>query len=164
MSDAAPAAVKPAAPPNRNALIIALVASNMLGLFGLGGYLVYSTRAGAQAPAAAAAETEHAAAEEVGPLVEFPSMVVNLHEATSDHYLKLTFQIELAAEDAAPAAETHMTPYRDAVLMYLTSLTVAQVSGAEGASTVRERLLQLADEAMGPHVVRHLYFTEYLVQ
>ena len=163
MSDAAPAAVKPAAPPNRNALIIALVASNMIGLFGLGGYLVYSTRAGAQAPAASA-ETEPTVAEEVGPLVEFASMVVNLHETTSDHYLKLTFQIELASEDVAPAAESHMTPYRDAVLMYLTSLSVEQVSGAEGASAVRERLLQLADETMGPHVVRHLYFTEYLVQ
>jgi flagellar basal body-associated protein FliL len=164
MSDPTPA-VKPAAPANRNMLIIVLVGTNMLGLFGLGGYLIYSTRAGAQPPAAAAAAVEPGPAEhEMGPLVEFESMVVNLHEETTDHYLKLTFQLELASEDGAPAAEAHMTPYRDAVLMYLTSLGVADVAGPDGAHTVREHLLELARETLGEHAVQNIYFTEYLVQ
>lgn len=158
-------AVKPAAPPNRNGLLIALVATNMLGLTGLGGYLVYSTRAGAQAPSHedASDEAEPAEPTEMGPLVEFESMVVNLHEG-SDHYLKLTFQLELASEEIAPAAETRMVPFRDAVLVYLSSLAPAQVEGPDGLSTVRDRLLEIADETFGPHTVRHLYFTEYLVQ
>lgn len=164
MSDPTPAAVKPAAPANRNTLVIGLVVVNMLGMLGLGAYLVLSTRAGAQPPASAEAEEPDPSEEEVGPLVEFESMVVNLHEPTSDHYLKLTFQLELSSEEAAPQAEAHMTPFRDAVLMYLTSLSVEEVAGPDGARTVRERLLELAHETMGEHTVRHLYFTEYLVQ
>ncbi len=166
MSDATQAAaVKPAAPGNRNVLLIALVATNMLGMLGLGGYLVLSNRAGAQAPDETAAHAhEHEAPEEMGPLVEFESIVVNLRDSGTDHYLKLTAQVELASEDAAPLAEAHMTPFRDAVLMYLTSLTLSDVQGPDGARAVREHMIELATETMGEGTVRHIYFTEYLVQ
>lgn len=186
--------VKPAAPANRNVVLIALVAVNMIGLFGLGGYLVYSTSAGAQAAPAAGEEGEdgdveaegdegedegdegedegdgeHAARDqdaphEMGPLVEFESMVVNLHEDTSDHYLKITFQVELTNEEVAAEAEGRMVPFRDATLMYLSSLTVAQASGPENALAVRTRLLDIARRTLGRRTVRHVYFTEYLVQ
>ena len=185
--------VKPAAPANRNIVLIALVAVNMLGLFGLGGYLVYSTSAGAQAASAAEgeegdveegddlegeegdegedegedgahAERDQDAPHEMGPLVEFESMVVNLHEDTSDHYLKITFQVELTNEELAAEAEGRMVPFRDATLMYLSSLTVAEASGPENALAVRTRLLDIARRTLGRRTVRHVYFTEYLVQ
>lgn len=173
-------------------VLIALVGVNMLGLFGLGGYLVYSTSAGAQAASAEGGEEgdveegddledeegdegedegegEHAerdqdAPHEMGPLVEFESMVVNLHEDTADHYLKITFQVELTNEEVAAEAEGRMVPFRDATLMYLSSLTVAQASGPENALNVRTRLLDIARRTLGRRTVRHVYFTEYLVQ
>lgn len=156
--------VKPAAPTNRNLLVIALVGVNMLGMLGLGGYIVLSGRAGAQAAEEEDPEEGEGESGEIGPLVEFESMVLNLRGPSTDHYLKLTFQLELASEDAAPAVEAHMTPFRDACLMYLSSLSVEEASGPEGATMVRQHLLELADETMGEHVVRHVYFTEYLVQ
>lgn len=190
-----PQTVKPAAPANRNVLLIALVAVNMLGLFGLGGYLVYSTSAGAQAAPAAEGEEgdedelegeegeegdegedgedgeeggeaarDQDSPHEMGPLVEFESMVVNLHEDTSDHYLKVTFQVELSSEEVAAEAEGRMVPFRDATLMYLSSLTVAEASGPDNALAVRTHLLEIARHTLGRRAVRHLYFTEYLVQ
>lgn len=186
MSDAAAAqTAKPAAPAggNKNVIVIALVAVNMLGMLGLGAYLVFGGSAGAQSrdeSAQAEGDDEEADAEdegegdgeeegghaphEVGPLVEFESMVVNLNEASTDRYLKLTFQLELTSPEMTERAETHMAPFRDAVLMYLTSLHATDVSGPEHAIAVREHLLEVANQTMGRRTVRHVYFTEYLVQ
>lgn len=184
MSDAAAAqTAKPAAPAggNKNVIVIALVAVNMLGMLGLGAYLVLGGSAGAQSrddSAEAEDGEEEADAEdegdgeeegghgphEVGPLVEFESMVVNLNEASTDRYLKLTFQLELTNAEATERAETHMAPFRDAVLMYLTSLHATDVTGPENAAAVRDHLLQVANQTMGRRTVRHVYFTEYLVQ
>jgi flagellar FliL protein len=176
---AAPAgATKPsAAPPKRNVVLIALVAANMVGMLGLGAYLVLGS-GGAPAHAEAAGDEEEGDEEEgdeeegdeeegeheMGPLVEFESMVVNLRAETTDRYLKLTFQLELRGEDQLEHVETHMPAFRDAVLMHLTSLTIENVQGAENALHLREQLLAMARQVFGRRSVSHVYFTEYLVQ
>ena len=60
--------------------------------------------------------------------------------------------------------ESHMAPFRDAVLMYLSSLHAADVTGPDRAIAVRDHLLEVANQTMGRRTVRHVYFTEYLVQ
>ena len=175
---AAPAgATKPsAAPPKRNVVLIALVAANMVGMLGLGAYLVLGS-GGASTHAEGAEEEEDEEEEdgeeegeeeegehEMGPLVEFESMVVNLRAETTDRYLKLTFQLELRAEDQLEHVEMHMPAFRDAVLMHLTSLTIEDVQGAENALHLGEQLLAMARQVFGRRSVSHVYFTEYLVQ
>jgi flagellar FliL protein len=172
----APAGTKPAADaPKRNVVLIALVAVNMLGMLGLGAYLVLS------GPSHSAAEEESVdeegdgeegdgeeegddAEHEMGPLVEFESMVVNLEAPTTDRYLKLTFQLELRDPEGAEHVTTRMPAYRHAVLMYLTSLSIEDVQGAEHAVAVRDHLLELTRETLGRRTVTHVYLTEYLVQ
>lgn len=179
---AAPApvgATKPAvAPPARNWLLIALVAVNMLGMVGLGAYLVLRPSSGA-APAAAHGgedaehddedeeeeeEEEEDGEHEMGPLVEFESMVVNLRAPTTDRYLKITFQLELRNPEQLEHVETHMPAFRDAVLMYLTALSIEEVQGAQNAALLRDHLLELTRSTLGRRTVSHVYFTEYLVQ
>ncbi len=175
----AAAAVKPVAPANRRGLALAaIVAVNMLGMVGLGAYLVVvvapSSRP-AEHPAGAAhgdegeeeGEDEEEEADEdreLGPLIQFESMVVNLSTPTTDRYLKLTFELELREESVLERAESRMPVYRDAVLMYLSALTIEEAQGAQNAARIRDRLLELTHEAIGRRVVSHVYFTEYLVQ
>jgi flagellar FliL protein len=180
MADHAAAATAGATKPSaearkRNVVLIALVAANMLGMFGLGGYLVLG--AGGE-PAHAedvdeesdeeegdeAEGDEEEGEHEMGPLVEFESIVVNLSASTTDRYLKLTFELELRGEDQLEHVESHMAAYRDAVLMHLTSLTVEEVQGAENAVRLRERLLEMTHTTFGRRAVSHVYITEYLVQ
>lgn len=174
---AAPAgATKPSADaPKRNVVLIALVAANMLGMLGLGAYLVLGGGGGESAHAEAADEgdeeegdeeegDEEEGEHEMGPLVEFESMVVNLNAPTTDRYLKITFQLELRAEDQLEHVETHMPAYRDAVLMHLTSLTIEDVQGADNAVRLRDHLLEMTRHSFGRRAVSHVYFTEYLVQ
>lgn len=174
---AAPAgATKPSADaPKRNVVLIALVAANMAGMLGLGAYLVLGSGGGAAEHGEAIDEEdeeegdeeegdEEEGEHEMGPLVEFESMVVNLRAPTTDRYLKLTFQIELRAEDQLEHVETHMPAFRDAVLMHLTALTIEDVQGAENAVHLREQLLAMSRQVFGRRAVSHIYFTEYLVQ
>lgn len=178
---AAPASIggtKPsAAPPARNWVLIALVAVNMLGMMGLGAYLVLRPPSGAAAASAPHGgedgegeeeadeeEDEEDEEHEMGPLVEFESMVVNLRAETTDRYLKITFQLELRNPEQLEHVETHMPAFRDAVLMHLTALSIEEVQGADNAARLRDHLLEMTRATLGRRAVSHVYFTEYLVQ
>ena len=156
-------AVKPA-PPRRNLLLGAVVAINMLGMIALGTYLALLGRASAAAEAPASAPAEPEEPEEVGPLVELESMIVNLAEERGDRYLKVTLQFELRGPDDAEPVEARLVPVRDAVLSHLSTLHIADVHGEGRMAAVRDHLLTIVNERLGEARVRRLYFTEYLVQ
>lgn len=155
-----------------NTVVLALGALNFLAVAGLGAFLVLRPPAGGGA--AAPAEGEHGAAasehhegehHELGPLVEFESMIVNLADPGGSRYLKVTFQLELSSEEEAAGVEHHLVPVRDRILTHLGSLSVADVTGPDARTHLREQIVTLANEALGGgEAVRSVYFTEYLVQ
>lgn len=162
----AKASTKPAGG-NMNVVVLALVGTNLLGMMGLGAYMVMSS---GSSSAPAEHEAEHEDDDEgeehtLGPLVEVETIIVNLADP-GQHYLKMTAQFELdAAPEALEHVESHMVPIRDRVLSYLSSLVVAQVTGGERREEVRAELVRIANEALGEEdMVRNVYFTEYLVQ
>lgn len=192
MADAKPAEKPAAAAPAKkpNILVIALVGLNVAILAAVGAYFFLTS--GAQAASEGASheaaddeegddegedEDEEAADDEegdeeededeeraVGPMVEFESMVVNLAGPSADHYLKVTFQLEVRGEEQLEEVESHMVIYRDQVLSYLVTLEVSQVTGAEGGALLRTELLALARHVFGRRNIRGIYFTELLVQ
>lgn len=187
MADAPKQEAAAAAAPKKKApiLMIGLVGLNLAALTAAGAYLFLTSGAAAHAPAhtdghdaeAEGDDEEGEASEdeeeeedeegeerELGPLVEFESLVVNLADSGEGHYLKITFQLELRNEEVAEHVETRMVPYRDRVLAYLGALGVEAVSGAEGGVALREHLLDLAREVFGRRAIRAIYFTELLVQ
>jgi flagellar basal body-associated protein FliL len=180
-------AAAPAAKKKAPILVIGLVGLNLAAVTAAGAYLFLTNGAAARAPAHhddESGEGEHEASDEedegddegdeededeeeereLGPLVEFESLVVNLADSGAGHYLKITFQLELRSDEVAEHVETHMVPYRDRVLAYLGALSVEAVSGAEGGLALRENLLALAREVFGRRAIRAIYFTELLVQ
>jgi flagellar basal body-associated protein FliL len=174
MSDAPPADAVPTKKPN--ILVLGLVGLNAALLAAAGAYFFLTSGAHAassEAEASDDAEADEAdegepAAEgeegELGPLVEFESMVVNLVAPTPDHYLKVTFQLEVRGEDDLEHVESRMVPFRDQVLAHLVSLPVERVVGPDRGSDLRAQLLEIAQRVFGRHVIRNIYFTELLVQ
>jgi flagellar basal body-associated protein FliL len=110
------------------------------------------------------AEGEGAGRGHIGPLVSFDSMVVNLRAPTPDHYLKLTFQIELRSEEDVEHVSGLLVVYRDQVLAHLSALDVPSVVGTEAGTRLRTELLEIARRVFGRRRVRNIYFTELLVQ
>ena len=162
MSDATPAE----GAPKRNNLMLALVGVNMLGMLAIGAYVALRP-AGGEAAAGGeghAAEAEEEP-EEAGPMIELDSLIVNLQPtAGGGRYLKVTAQLEVASEEEKEHVLARVVAVKDGMITYLSAMTSEQVSGPENMEHVREHILELARAAAGEERVRHVYFTEYLVQ
>lgn len=109
-------------------------------------------------------EEEEAETHFSGPLLPLESMVTNLAEPDSDRYLKATMQLRIKSESAKPEVEAHIVPIRNQILLYLSSLTIADLSGAENKRAIQKRVKRIANEAMPSSRVTQVYFTEFVIQ
>ncbi|MDB4974605.1 MAG: fliL [Myxococcaceae bacterium] len=115
----------------------------------------------------AAEHDEAASGEETaagGPLMVLDSMVTNLADPDSDRYLKVGLQMRITSEAAKAEVEAHLVPVRNQILLYLSSLTIADTSGAENKREIQKRIKRLSNEAMPTSRITAVYFTEFVIQ
>ncbi|MEY4510651.1 MAG: flagellar FliL protein [Pseudomonadota bacterium] len=99
-----------------------------------------------------------------GPLLALDSMVTNLADPDSDRYLKVSMQVRITSEGAKAEVEAHLVPVRNQILLYLSSLTVADTSGADNKRDIQKRVKRIANEAMPTSRITQVYFTEFVIQ
>lgn len=99
-----------------------------------------------------------------GPIMALEPIVTNLADPDSDRYLKVTAQLRVTSELAKAEVEASLVPIRSAILMYLSSLNMAQITGPEKRREVQSMVRRLANEAMPATRIRFVYFTEFVVQ
>jgi flagellar FliL protein len=104
---------------------------------------------------------EHAAG---GPLLALDSMVTNMAEPDTDRYLKVSMQLRLTSEAARPEVEGQLVVVRNQILLYLSSLTVADTSGGDNKRDIQKRVKRIANEAMPSSRITQVYFTEFVIQ
>lgn len=102
--------------------------------------------------------------EGAGPLLALDSMVTNMSEPDSDRYLKVSMQLRITSEGARSEVESHLVPVRNQILLYLSSLTIAETSGADNKREIQRRVKRLANEAMPSSRITQVYFTEFVIQ
>jgi flagellar FliL protein len=119
----------------------------------------------AAAPAAHAEDAkEHDQKPAAGPIVQIPSVIVNLNEPGAARYLKVSVELEVADPHAASELESRKTVVRDALLRRLSNLTAPETQGEEAKSRIGEELLGRFAKELGPDMVRRVLFTEFVVQ
>ncbi len=131
-----------------------------------GGAAFAMTRGGAAAAPAAGAGAAGPKSDPttLGQIVALDSFIVNLNEERSTRYLKVTFSVELAEADEAAVTE-RKDIIRDAVITYLSGLTIEHVRGSETKAAIRDELLQRINGALSVEGgVRNVVFTEFVVQ
>lgn len=99
-----------------------------------------------------------------GPLLALESMVTNLADPDTDRYLKVTMQVRLTSEAAKAEVETHLVPVRNQILLYLSSLSIEDLSGADNKRGIQKRVKRIANEAMPSSRITQVYFTEFVIQ
>lgn len=125
---------------------------------------------GAKEGGAAAEEEDFEEPEAEGkehPVVNLPGFLVNLGDDVNDqHYLKVSIAVELGGEgeEAAKGFESKQAKVRSAVLMYLSTLKIEDVSGAENRKKILEKMRSEVRHAVGSKVARNVYLTELVVQ
>jgi flagellar FliL protein len=99
-----------------------------------------------------------------GPIMPLEPIVTNLSAPDDDRYLKVTVQLRVTSESAKTEVEASIVPIRSQILMYFSSLSVADISGAEKRRQVQAQVRRIANEAMPSSRIRFVYFTEFVVQ
>lgn len=99
-----------------------------------------------------------------GPLMALESMVTNLADPDTDRYLKVSMQVRITGEGAKAEVEANLVPVRNQILLYLSSLTIADTSGADNKRDIQKRVKRIANEAMPTSRITQVYFTEFVIQ
>jgi flagellar FliL protein len=111
-----------------------------------------------------AKEGEHRTKEVVGPMTTLDAFVVNLDEPGTPRYLKVQLQLEMKDGAAVRALEKNKTLVRDAVLGYLSGLTLEKTLGAGNKDQIRTELAVAIAEIIGDERVLRVVFAEFVVQ
>lgn len=180
MADQTPPEAAPAKAGGTNK--VALLGGMVVAAAISGGATFFLTRPPKEPPAkvkkavaeGAAAEEEAEEPEEESkvehPVVNLPAFLVNLgnvgDDASEQHLLKISIAVELggSGEEAAKEFEGKVAKVRSAVLMYLSTLKVEDVSGAENRKKLLEKMRSEVRRAVGGKVAKNVYLTELVVQ
>lgn len=154
-----------AKPKSGNKLLLILVLVNVLGMAGLGVYLVlFQPKGGAEAQPAAEAQDEIEDGH-FGPLVEMDPIIANLNDPQAGRYVKVTIHLEAKDEETLPEVQGAIVPVRNRLLIYFSNLTAADTEGADKKEEIRGQVLELVNEVLGGgHKVRRVFYSEFVVQ
>jgi flagellar protein FliL len=194
MSEAAAAekAPAPAGGGSNKMLLLVVLVVNVLIAGGLGYVVITNQKNNAAAAAGAAkhedgegeghegaaegeAEGEPEAAEghgkkgggsgKFGPLIDIGTFVANLTTAGgASRYAKVGLHVEATSEDAKAKIEVAVVPLRNEALLYLSGLQSDQVIGQERIKVLQDELLKRMTALVGKNVIKHVYFSEFVVQ
>lgn len=150
-------------------LIIAIV--NTLGLLGLAAYVVLGSGPGqgdspeAMAEAAAMERLDgQKPKENVGPMVELGTLLVNLREPAGDRYLKTRLQLELDGESTQSEVQGRMTQIKYQLTMLLSGQRVADVQGPENIEALRKTMTRRANAVLSKGRIVDVWPDEWIVQ
>lgn len=111
-------------------------------------------------PEPAGGDDEHGG----GPLMPLESMVTNLADPDTDRYLKVSMQLRITGDGAKAEVEANLVPVRNQILLYLSSLTIEDTSGADNKREIQKRVKRIANETMPTSRITQVYFTEFVIQ
>lgn len=141
-----------------------LIIGAVVVLMGGGGGAAFMVMGGGGG-SAQAAEKPELPASELGKVMPLDSFIVNLNEAKSTRYLKVTVHVELSDESVEEVVTERMVLIRDRVLTYLSGLGIDDVRGEEPKEAIREMLVSRVNEAINMDSgVRSILFAEFVVQ
>jgi flagellar basal body-associated protein FliL len=189
MSEAvAEKAAAPAAPGGNKKLVIILIAFNVLLAGGLGYFALvgraqpaekskHAAKAAAEGgedakEGAEPAEEEAPEAEgknkkaKFGPLIDVGSFVANLANAGSGpgRYAKVTVNVEAINEDAKTSVEAAQVPIRSEALLLFSNAKPEDLVGQDKVLALGDELVKRVNKLLGKKTIRHVFFSELVVQ
>ena len=153
-------------------LIISLV--NIVGLLGIGAYVMLAGGGGGQMTPeemadravneGAASKRPSGVQEEPGPMYELGSLVVNLREPGGDRYLKCKIQLELDSAETQTEVEQRASQVRFQLNALLSGHRVADVQGPENMEALRKKMRRRANTVMTKGKIVAVWPDEWIVQ
>ncbi len=106
-------------------------------------------------------------AQELGVLLSLGEIIVTLRNEqnpSTTRYLRLTVDLELADQVSSDAAAARLPILRDTVIMTLTDRTAEDLNRPEGMKGLRDELMRRLDGKLSEGMLRHIYFSDLVIQ
>ena len=150
-------------------IIISLAVFIFMAAIGGGFFMLWSKMSQMNAPGTevtAAGEDEEGEeeADTIGPMYSLDSFVVNLAEAGSNSYLRVTMELELDNELLKTELEQRLPQVRNAMLMILPTKKTADINTVDGKLAMRDQLIDEINTFLTTGEVTNIYFTEFVIQ
>ena len=162
---------KDAAAPSGNRMQTVMIAASCAALAGGAGMFFASRNNGGTAHVSheseGGGEGEEAKGEGEGSaVVTLPSFVANIADDGSGdmHYLKCTIALELNSKNYEKLIEPRTPRIRNAVLLYLSNLKLADTQGMANKQKILAELRKRISEALGKDAIAEIYLTDFVIQ
>lgn len=134
----------------------------LAGGIGTAGYLGYLPIPGLSAPN----QTQETQAKwmEMGEILKFSPLIINLNEAGGRHYLKTTLVLELENKKWAEEIQSRMPMFTDSLILIVSEKTLEDLKSAEFKDQLKQELLDRFNGHLEGKGVRQIYFDEFLFQ
>lgn len=105
------------------------------------------------------------APDEIGVLLSLGEIIVTIGgQGDSARYLRITVDLELADQAASDIAAARLPILRDTVIMALSDRTAEELNRPEGMKGLRDELMRRLDERLPGQLLRHIYFSDLVIQ
>ena len=101
---------------------------------------------------------------EIGPIYPLDQFIVNLMSNNSERYLKCKISLELDAPELQQEVDKKLPAVRDTIIQILSSKTVEEIQTAKGKEKLKEEIKRKLNEMFTTGEIRHVYFTEFVIQ
>jgi len=101
---------------------------------------------------------------EIGPIYPLDQFIVNLVSNNSSRYLKCKIDLELDSPELQQEVDKKLPAIRDLIIRILSSKTVEEIQTAKGKEKLKEEIKRKINELLTTGEIRHVYFTEFVIQ
>jgi len=160
--------VQPAPKKSKTMLIIILfIAGLVIGIGGAVGFLMLRNvdveekeqekQEQQQAP-------KSAKQSQLGPVMALDPFIVNLAGSGGRNYLKIEIGIELSSKEVEIEVTNKMPQIKDAILLLLSTKTFDDIGSSHGKVMLKNQILQRLNSFLATGMIKHVYFTSFVVQ
>lgn len=151
---------------NKVVLLGVVVAVQLVLALGLTKMVIMPRLGASQAAAAGAQPAAPGAKQELGVLMGLGEIIVTLRGegSQSPRYLRIAIDLELANQAAAQTVAARLPILRDTVIMTLAERSAADLSRPEGMKGLRDELMRRLNERLPGEILRHIYFSDLVIQ
>lgn len=103
-------------------------------------------------------------AQQVGPMVNIDSFIVNILDDEESRYLKAAITLEVSDEQTSMELAERMPQVKDAILLLVGSKTFSELNDLQGKIQLRAELINKINSILLKGKVKRIYFTDFVVQ
>ena len=103
-------------------------------------------------------------AQQVGPMVNIESFIVNILDDQESRYLKAAITLEVANEGVSIELKQRMAQVKDSILLLIGNKTFSELNDLQGKMQLRAELLNKVNSILLKGKVKRIYFTDFVVQ